>query len=605
MKKNTLVKFIIAVKLISSIAGGILIIIGSLFYLGSIAVISNLAQMNVGVILYIIVLVSLVFFGFFLVLSYPTRYKVKFVKPSIKRMGNPSYGLWVMIGLGVGSTLGSPLFILIPENAVQYGIISILSLIIAALMSFGMAKVYSDVYSYHASRGKDIVGGPAFIKEAYGQSSLKYFISRTSMWVANSSLSAYCMIIFFDLLYNVLPTVIPKRFIFGYGENLIVYFILAMIVIWFVINAFLEEKYLRVIGRIQLVLVIIMAVILLTESFLLFSTPFNFSRVDKISFGSNWMADLLINTGYLYILFFGFQEIMAFQREVKTEVILNIPLLKKKFILEKKTIIKISMFLTVLISSVINIIYSASIMVSSAGTAAIGTASIPALYIAQKLQGGAGLLFIIIAFLIATLTTFTPSFLAASRHLKALGEDKIFPYYVSNVSWVFTLVFIGVLALAGEGFLLSITDFMVLISLGLIIFSGYHYRHQLGMKNGIIFPIFFSSTTLFFALLTYFIDPIVLLFSVLVIVFSYLIHNMLSMGSITKRIFIGIFEMSLFMMVSFMMISYKIFHFVRFQDISLTPGTVAIIALSLLLFTGLINILDAFIELYAIRGLKN
>ena len=43
--------------------------------------------------------------------------------------------------------------------------------------------------------------------------------------------------------------------------------------------------------------------------------------------------------------------------------------------------------------------------------------------------------------------------------------------YAERVSWVFTLLFIIVLVSAGENFLLSITDFMVLISLGLIVFS--------------------------------------------------------------------------------------------------------------------------------------
>ncbi len=602
MNKRTLAKFVVSLRAISTIIGVIMVLVGIVLSLGSLNSISQISHLDIGTVSYFMVVISLIFFGLLLILSYPTTYRVKFVKPSIRSHENPSYGLWIMIGLGVGSTLGSPLFLLIPENAVQYGVISILSLTIASLISFGMAKVYSDVYAYHAGRGKDIVGGPAFIREAYGRTSLRYFVSRTSMWVANSSLSAYCMIIFYDLLYEILPRTISVTFFYGYGEQVIVYSILAMIILWFIINAFFEERFLIIIGKIQLFFVIVMASILIAESFFIFGPHLDFARFYKIPFGSNWIFDLLINTGYLYILFFGFQEIMAFQREVKQEITMTFPIIRKKFNAQKSTILKVSMFLTVLISSSINILYSISVMLSGVATGTIQSATIPALYIAQTLQGDAGAFFIIVAFLIATLTTFTPAFLAASRHLKVLGEDKIFPYSVSKVSWVFTLVFIVVLASAGENFLLSITDFMVLISLGLIVSSGFHYRKELGRLNGYFFPIFTSGVTLFFAMMTYFIDPIVVLFSIIVLVFSYLIHDLISMERISLRIFSGMFEIILLVIISVFMISYRVFIPINTSFISLGATGAANLALVLLLAAGIANITDGLAELYAIRG---
>ena len=602
MQKRRLARFLISLRLVSTVFGAILILTGAILTLGSFNKISTLSHIEIGTVAYFALIISLIFFGLILVLSYPTTYRVKFVKPSIRSKGNPSYGIWIMIGLGVGSTLGSPLFLLIPENAVQYGFISVISLLLAALISFGMAKVYSDVYAFHARNGKDIVGGPTFIREAYGRDSLKYFVSRTSMWVANSSLSAYCIIIFYDFLYIILPNTISSGFLGGYGEPAIVYTILFMIVIWFIINAFYEERFLVAIGRIQLILVIIMASILIGESLLIFGPHLNFARFYKVSFGSNWIFDLFINTGYLYILFFGFQEIMAFQREVKEEITMKLLFINKKIKVKKATILKVSMFLTVLISSSINILYSASVMLSGIATGAIETATIPAFYIAQSLQGYPGLFFLIVAFLIATITTFTPAFLAASRHLKALGEDKIFPYSVSRVSWVFTLLFIIVLVSAGENFLLSITDFMVLISLGLIVFSGFNYRSQLGRRNGILFPLMVSGLTLFFAVMTYFIDPIVVLFAVIVIVFSYLIHDLISMERISLRLFSGFFEIVLFLVISLLMISYNVFQSVKWNLIYISAVNAGTLALILLLIAGILSIFDGILELYAISS---
>ena len=287
---------------------------------------------------------------------------------------------------------------------------------------------------------------------------------------------------------------------------------------------------------------------------------------------------------------------------MEEEITMKLPLITNKIKVKKVTILKVSMFLTVLISSSINILYSTSVILSGIATGTIETATIPAFYIAESLQGYPGLFFLIVAFLIATITTFTPAFLAASRHLKALGEDKIFPYSVSRVSWVFTLLFIIVLVSAGENFLLSITDFMVLISLGLIIFSGFKYRTQLGKKNGILFPLMISGLTLFFAIMTYFIDPIVVLFAIIVIVFSYLIHDLISMERISLRLFSGFFEIVLFLITSLLMISYNVFQPVNWSFISISAVDAGTVAMILLLFAGILNISDGILELYAISS---
>ena len=107
--------------------------------------------------------------------------------------------------IGIGATLGSPLFILIPENVVQYEWVSVGSLLLAATLSVLMAKVYSDMYTESRSRGLEAVGGPSFTKVAVGVRSVRYFVSRVSMWVANTALAAYSKIVFLIFDFDYFP----------------------------------------------------------------------------------------------------------------------------------------------------------------------------------------------------------------------------------------------------------------------------------------------------------------------------------------------------------------------------------------------------------------
>ena len=318
-----------------------------------------------------------------------------------------------------------------------------------------------------------------------------------------------------------------------------VYAILGLFVVWFIINAFFEEKFLRFIGKVQLIMMIVMAVILVAEETVILRKPAHLSTHLFFSFTGNWIEDILIDTGYLFILFFGFQEIMAFQRNITDKSTIKIPGIKKTIAMDKDHVIKWSMIFTIIISSSINIIYSIAVLLTQSRGTGIEKSSIPAFLIAQMTGGESWFVLMIIAFIIATLTTFVPAFLAASRHLKSLGEDRIFPYSLTKYSWLFTLVFIILLVASGESFLLSITDFMVLISLGFITISGTHYRKELGNIKGLLFPVMVGILTFTFGAFNYFVDPVVVLFSILIISVAYLVHNLINMDSVALKLFTG------------------------------------------------------------------
>ncbi|MHB1440588.1 MAG: amino acid permease [Cuniculiplasma sp.] len=541
-------------RFLISILSLIAFIFSLVFIYSNRSVLLDFTNLTINKSLFLVSVMAMTFFSLYLTVSFPKSLRIKFSRPRIRGKPNPVYGFFVILSIGVGSTLGSPLFILIPENALQYGIISTVSLIVASFTSLLMAKVYFDVYEHHKSNGRDIVGGPAFVREAYGVSSVRYFISRISMWVANSALSAYCVIIFFDLLLIIIPdSAIGKSTI----SSMIVYIILAMFVVWFIVNAFFEERYERLIGRVQLVMIVIMAVVLIAEEGSIFHSSPHLSTHLFFSFSGNWLQDILIDTGYLFILFFGFQEIMAFQRNVKEQSVIKIRGIKKTLTIGKDQTIKWTMIFTVIISSSINIIYSVVVLLTQSRGTGIDSSSIPAFLIAQRTGGTIWLFLMIIAFIIATLTTFVPAFLAASRHLRSLGEDRIFPYSLTKYSWLFTLFFIIILAASGENFLLSITDFMVLISLGIISISGTRYRKELGKKNGIFFPVLVGFLTFTFGAFNYFVEPEVVLFSVLIISVAYLIHNLINMESAALKLFMSSMLAIIFLSDAFINIELK------------------------------------------------
>jgi amino acid transporter len=588
-------------RIIISVISLIILIFTSLFTISNWQVLFNIHNLTINKSMLLVSTYSLLFFSLYLTLSFYSSLKIRFSRPRIRGKPNPVYGFFIILAIGIGSTLGSPLFILIPVNALQYGIISTISLVVAATTSLLMSKVYFDVYLFHKKKGRDIVGGPAFVREAYGVSSVRYFLSRVSMWVANSALSAYCVIIFFDLLLIVFPhSSIGGSFI----SEIIIYLLIALFISWFIINSFFEDKYIRLIGKVQLIMMVIMVAILLAEVGTIYHASTHISTHLFFSFTGNWFQDILIDTGYLFILFFGFQEIMAFQRNIKDETKIKIPGRKATIILDKDKTIKWSMILTVIVSSSVNIIYSITVLLTQSRGTGIEQSSIPALYIAQRTGGQFWFFIMILAFIIATLTTFIPAFLAASRHLKSLGEDRIFPKGISKYSWIFTLFFIILLVIAGENFLLSITDFMVLISLGIINLSAIKYRKELGKKKGFYFPLAVGLLTFTFGAFNYFVDPVVVLFSILIISVAYLIHNLINMEAAALKLFAS--SMLVIIFLSSVFINVKIpgtkgILFVFFR-IPLTE-TFLFFSLSLLLM-AIVSLVDFVLQWKITKGKK-
>lgn len=511
---------------------------------------------RVGDVLAVLAGVSLVFSGGALVAQLPDSLLARFRRlPQAAMRRRPVYGLGTMLAVGVGATLGSPLFILIPENIKQYEVVSVLSLILATILSVAMAKVYSDMYKTSKVLGLEGVGGPSFTKVAVGARSVRYFVSRLSMWVSNTALAAYTKIVFliFVLDPQYLPSILNAYGLTPFLVSVTTYTVAGAFVGWTILNVLFEQRYLKMLGLFQIVMTAALLVILVYHSVVLGATgSWNFAGLFSTSLGPGWVSALVINTGYLYLLFFGFQEIQSLERDSKERS--KVPILswvKRGLTLERTKYLGVAMVLSVVVASLVNIFYGLAVYASH--TPLEGSA-IPALFLAGHLLGPGQELLVAVAFLIATVTTFVPAFLAAARHLGSLGEDGYMPTSLANLSWVFTLVAILLLAVGNQDFLVNITDFMVLISLGIISLSAIWLRRRSTPTHrvGRALPLLVGLSCFVFGGAVYFVNPSVVVFGSMAVIFAYLIFDIIELGTLGAQLFLSAFGfISIFAMTAF------------------------------------------------------
>ncbi|MDG6900814.1 MAG: APC family permease [Nitrososphaerota archaeon] len=535
---------------VTGLAVGVFSVLVSLgFVYDELTFLSGEGGTNLGDVVVVLSAISLALSGVALVAQLPESFWARFRRvPEAVGRRRPVYGLGTMLAVGIGATLGSPLFILIPENILQYEVVSVVSLVLATVLSVAMAKVYTDMYRASRDLGLAGVGGPSFTKVAVGTRSVRYFVSRLSMWVSNTALAAYTKIVFliFVLDPSYLPAVLSSYGLSPVTSGVITYAIAGGFVAWTILNILFEQRYLRLLGVLQVVMTATLLLILIYHSFVLGALgSWNLSGLLAEPGGFSWLPALVVNTGYLYLLFFGFQEIQSLERDAVEES--SVPVLswvRKGFKLDRTKYFGIAMVLSVIVAGAVNIFYGLAVYasVNAGGSLPQGTA-IPALYLAGKLLGPTQELLIAVAFLIATITTFVPAFLAAARHLSALGEDGYMPKSLANLSWVFTLVAILLLAIGPQDFLVNITDFMVLISLGIISFSALWLRRRAHepLKVGRTLPLLVGLSCFLFGGAVYFINPSVVIFGAVAIMFAYLIFDVIELGTLGAQLFLSVF----------------------------------------------------------------
>ncbi|HZW56533.1 MAG TPA: hypothetical protein VFF30_09615 [Nitrososphaerales archaeon] len=539
----------LAFKLVAVGLGLFAILISIDYVLNEYTYLGTVGSLSFRDIVTIIAILSVTLSGMALVTALPSSIRVRFPKrPRGVDHSKPIYGFSSLLAIGLGATLGSPLFILIPLNIVQFEFVSLGSLLLATILSILMARVYSDMYTESTKLGLDAIGGPSFTKVACGKRSVRYFVARLSMWIANTALAAYSKIVFVIFDFELMPGILANFGIQGADSQIIVYTITGVFIAWTVINALFEQRFLRFIGRLQIILTVVMVGILLVQSLLLGRAgSWNLSGIMQTGSGGNWPFALVVNTAYLYLLFFGFQEIQALERDaVERSSIPIVSWIRKGYTMSKFAYLGAAMIASVVIAAVINILYGLAVFSLHPNYDTLLKSQIPALYLANAYLGPTQELLTAVAFLTATITTFVPAFLAASRHLSALAEDGFMPLSVSKLSYVFTLGSILILAVGDQNFLIAVTDFLVLISLGVISLSSIWLRKREGAASSdsrsVILPLIVGASCFVAGAAIYFVSASVAIFGSVSLAIVYLMYDIYELGWLGSQLFLGVLD---------------------------------------------------------------
>ncbi|MCL5068175.1 MAG: APC family permease [Thaumarchaeota archaeon] len=541
--------FAFVFKSFSAVIGLIVLSAALVSLAGRFAEISANQGTNLADIILVISLLAMIMTGIALVAVLPNSMRIRFTRHSASSKSEPVYGFVTVLAIGLGTTLGSPLFILIPQNVIQYEFVSIISLVLATLISIGMARVYGKMYGTVREENLSAVGGPSFVGIAVGKKSVRYFVARLSSFISNASLAAYSAIAFVVFALTYLPSILESYSAPSIVANAAVFFVIALFAVWFLINSVFEKRFVKLIGNAQIILTLVMVAVLVYQSDLLGSKGgWNMSGMLHYvpgALGSDIFLAVAMNTAFLYLLFFGFQEIQALERDAKEES--SIPILsqiKKGYRMNKDRYLNHAMILSVVVASVINVLYALAVFSTHPDPSAIMQAQIPAIYLANLLLGRSQEVLIAITFLIATFTTFVPAFLAASRHLGALGEDGFLPKSISRVAWVFVFFLIPILAITGREFLSNMTGFMSLIRLGIIALSAIWLRkgRKAMVERQDALPLVMGLASLAIAGAMYFLSVSVAVYGAVAIVVIYLMYDIIELGSFGSQLYLCVFD---------------------------------------------------------------
>ncbi|RLF10322.1 MAG: hypothetical protein DRJ62_05275 [Thermoprotei archaeon] len=390
---------------------------------------------------------------------------VRFVKRKVRRPTG-IFGFFSLTGIGIGATVGASIFVVVPTAIWRAGTIGVFSLLFGAVISTLLAVSYGKMFQRtqripEAVRQPVYIGGPSFVSLAYGKRSIAYFISRFSLWVGNTTLTAFNALMIIHFIYGYFPKCFETLGVAREYSMLGVIAILIVFVFWFIISTIYESKYKKELVVAQTLLSTIF-ILLLVRHILVLSerVPPSISLSEIPQDPLSLVKTFLTTAAYVYLLFFGFQEIQALGGEFKEEI--TVPTFKGRKKVRMYTYVPLTMLITVITCSILFLAYALAV----SGTSSVES-GIPGLDVALTL-GSKEYVFLIIAFFIASLTTLVPSYMAASRHLIMLGEDGYFPKQLSRYAYLFTFLIMAVLTMAKEEFLIKITDFSVLISLGII-----------------------------------------------------------------------------------------------------------------------------------------
>lgn len=362
-----------------------------------------------------------------------------------------SLGLVTATMLGVGAMIGAGIFILSGLAAGTAGPAATVSYVIVGFMTLFTALSYCELAAAIPIAG----GGYTFVHEAIG--GFTAFITGWSMvfgLVVSAALYAIGFAEHFNPLVELaLPYVLNKAVI------------AAAIVILF---ALLNIRGTKEAGRTQNFFTIGKVVILAVFVGLCFKYVEWGRFEDFAPFG---IGGVLATTSIIYISFFGFEQVSQAAEEIKNPE-RNIP-----------AAILLSLFIPTVIY-----VFVVLVSVGIIDYKTLGESPAPLVVIASKVLGNYGLLFVLIAGIMSTVSALNATILTTSRATYAIARDGFMPGFLARVNpqfrtphWaiVVTAGLAIFIAIMGEvRFVAHLTNFCLLFALIVINFSVIMLRRR-------------------------------------------------------------------------------------------------------------------------------
>ena len=302
-----------------------------------------------------------------------------------------SLSLLDAIMIGLGPTIGPTIFV-VPRTAFDLaGSSSVLTLILAGIITLITAFNYAEL----SSRIPEAGGGYSFANKAFG--GFKAFLAGWFMWIGSTAYIALSAITFAISLALFIPTISPS-------------IIAILMIILFTILNFVGIKEA---GRTQVLLTIFVTLVLFAFALL------GLYRVDEskfIPFFSNGTLPMFTAIGYVYSVFVGFEIIANASEEVKRATII----VPRAILLT----ISIALILFPTILFVLIGIMPKEMLLNS---------QTPLIDASKFVFGPLGPTFMAIAALVASLASLNASVISSSRTLYALGRDRHLPSFLMKI----------------------------------------------------------------------------------------------------------------------------------------------------------------------------
>jgi len=353
------------------------------------------------------------------------------------------FGLFDLIVFGIGSTIGTGIFLLIGVGAGIAGPAIIISFILATIISFFIALNYAELGASIPTVG----GSYAFVKESFG--GIIAFYVGWLIWLSAIVYTALSAVGFIGYLNYVLPFTLHD--LLG-----------AIIIFAFVaLNIKGVKKAMKIQGIITLILLGIFILSIIT----------GLMKVDVKNFTPfvpKGIPPIFIVTSLIFVCFIGYAMITTVSEEVK----------------EPKNI-AYSLIVSVLISGFIYIGLCV-VTVGSVPLENLINSKVPLMELVKDNPVMIGLM--LLAAIFATLSSLNVSLIAASRNLYALSRDGYLPqiftslhrrYKTPHIAMIFSSL-IAILFVASRSieFIAYISSFGFIVAFSLVSSSLYLLRKK-------------------------------------------------------------------------------------------------------------------------------